>query len=58
MPQKMKVSNHNEYNQFLQKRGNVFHFINDVIENWYENTPKVAGGVLNKLYQTGKKIIN
>ncbi|MEY2392669.1 hypothetical protein AB6N09_00075 [Wolbachia endosymbiont of Tettigetta isshikii] len=50
MPQKMKVSNHNEYNQFLEKRGNFFHFINDTIENWYENTPKVAGGVLNKLY--------
>ncbi len=38
----MKVSNHNEYNQFLEKRENVFHFINDAIENWYGNSPKVA----------------
>ncbi|WP_264375294.1 MULTISPECIES: hypothetical protein [unclassified Wolbachia] len=25
MPQQMKVSNCNEYNKFLQERGNIFH---------------------------------
>lgn len=25
MPQKMRVSNHREYNKFLEKRGNIFH---------------------------------
>ncbi|WP_265041743.1 MULTISPECIES: hypothetical protein [unclassified Wolbachia] len=44
MPQKMRVSNQREYNEFLKKRGNVFHFVNQAIENWYENSPKVAGG--------------
>ncbi|WGJ62009.1 transposase [Wolbachia endosymbiont of Frankliniella intonsa] len=48
MPVKMKVSNCYEYNKFLQKRGNVFHFVNQAIENWYENSPKVAGG--NNIY--------
>ncbi|WP_375603607.1 IS5 family transposase [Wolbachia endosymbiont of Anurida maritima] len=48
MPQKMKVSNNNEYNQFLEKRGNVFHFIDEAIENWYEISEKVAGG--NNIY--------
>ncbi|BET36204.1 transposase [Wolbachia pipientis] len=48
MPIRMKVSNCNEYNKFLQERGNVFHYINDAIENWYENSPKVAGG--NNVY--------
>nr|WP_246485339.1 transposase [Wolbachia endosymbiont of Erebia cassioides] len=48
MPLRMKVSNCNEYNKFLQERGNVFHYINDAIENWYENSPKVAGG--NNVY--------
>ncbi len=40
----MKVSNQNEYNKFLEKRGNIFHFINEAIENWYENSPKMQGG--------------
>ncbi len=40
----MKVSNCNEYNKFLQERGNIFHFINEAIENWYEKGPKMAGG--------------
>lgn len=40
----MRVSNQREYNEFLKKRGNVFHFVNQAIENWYENSPKVAGG--------------
>lgn len=44
MPQKMRVSNQREYNEFLKKRGNVFHFVNQAIEYWYENSPKVAGG--------------
>ncbi|WP_264375313.1 MULTISPECIES: hypothetical protein [unclassified Wolbachia] len=43
MPQKMKVSNHKEYNQFLEKRGNVFHFIDEAIENWYESSEKIPG---------------
>ena len=48
MPQKMRVSNCGEYNKFLQERGNVFHYINNALENWYENSPKVAGG--NNIY--------
>nr|WP_250295273.1 hypothetical protein [Wolbachia endosymbiont of Oedothorax gibbosus] len=48
MPQKMKVSNHKEYNQFLEKRGNVFHFIDEAIENWYESSGKIPGG--NNVY--------
>ncbi len=40
MPQKMRVSNKREYNEFLEKRGNIFHFIDEVIENWYENSPR------------------
>lgn len=48
MPQKMRVSNHGEYNKFLQERGNIFHFVNEAIENWYENTPRVSGG--NNIY--------
>nr|WP_250296172.1 hypothetical protein [Wolbachia endosymbiont of Oedothorax gibbosus] len=32
MPQKMRVSNHSEYNKFLEKRGNIFHYINEAIE--------------------------
>ncbi|WP_395462708.1 transposase [Wolbachia endosymbiont of Cantharis cryptica] len=48
MPQKMKVSNQNEYNKFLQERGNIFRYIDEAIENWYENSPKVAGG--NNIY--------
>ncbi|AWW50884.1 IS5 family transposase [Wolbachia endosymbiont of Folsomia candida] len=48
MPVKMKVSNQNEYNKFLQERGNIFHYINNAIENWYESSPKVAGG--NNIY--------
>jgi hypothetical protein len=44
MPQKMKVGNHKEYNKFLERRGNVFHFVNEAIENWYENLEKVSGG--------------
>ncbi|WP_264705237.1 hypothetical protein [Wolbachia endosymbiont (group A) of Gymnosoma rotundatum] len=43
MPQKMRVSNNSEYNQFLEKRGNVFHFIDEAIESWYEISEKVAG---------------
>ncbi|WP_353281831.1 MULTISPECIES: hypothetical protein [unclassified Wolbachia] len=43
MPQKMKFSNHKEYNQFLEKRGNVFHFIDEAIENWYESSEKIPG---------------
>ncbi|XPQ38674.1 transposase [Wolbachia endosymbiont of Rhagoletis indifferens] len=48
MPQKMKVSNQNEYNKFLQERGNIFHYINEAIENWYEIGPKMQGG--NNIY--------
>ncbi|MGY5877760.1 transposase, partial [Wolbachia endosymbiont of Nasonia oneida] len=44
MPTKMKVSNCHGYNRFLQERGNIFHFINEAIENWYENSPKMRGG--------------
>ncbi len=44
----MKVSNHKEYNQFLEKRGNVFHFIDEAIEHWYESSGKVPGG--NNIY--------
>ncbi len=44
MPQKMKVSNQNEYNKFLQERGNIFHYIDKAIENWYEIGPKMQGG--------------
>nr|WP_250295181.1 transposase [Wolbachia endosymbiont of Oedothorax gibbosus] len=44
MPQKMRVSNQNEYNKFLEKRGNIFHYINEAIENWYEIGPKMQGG--------------
>ncbi|WP_265034593.1 MULTISPECIES: hypothetical protein [unclassified Wolbachia] len=40
MPQKMKVSNQNEYNKFLEKRGNIFRYIDKAIENWYEIGPK------------------
>ncbi|KLT21682.1 transposase, IS5 family [Wolbachia endosymbiont of Armadillidium vulgare str. wVulC] len=43
MPQKMRVSNHGEYNKFLQGRGNIFYFVSEAIENWYANTPRVAG---------------
>ncbi|WP_264373779.1 IS5 family transposase [Wolbachia endosymbiont (group A) of Lasioglossum malachurum] len=48
MPQKMRVSNHSEYNKFLEKRGNIFHYINEAIEKWYENGPKIPGG--NNIY--------
>ncbi|POG52100.1 transposase, partial [Wolbachia sp. wRi_2] len=44
MPQKMRVSNCHEYNKFLQERGSIFCYINDAIENWYENCPKMQGG--------------
>ncbi len=44
MPQKMRVSNCHEYNKFLQERGRIFCYINDAIENWYENCPKMQGG--------------
>nr|WP_254229711.1 transposase [Wolbachia pipientis] len=44
MSQKMRVSNCHGYNKFLQERGNIFHFINEAIENWYEKGPKMAGG--------------
>nr|WP_265032291.1 transposase [Wolbachia endosymbiont (group B) of Apotomis turbidana] len=44
MLQKMKVSNQNEYNKFLEKRGNIFRYIDEAIENWYENSPKMQGG--------------
>ncbi len=44
MPQKMKVSNQNEYNKFLEKRGNIFRYIDEAIENWYEIGPKMQGG--------------
>ncbi|WGJ62107.1 transposase [Wolbachia endosymbiont of Frankliniella intonsa] len=44
MPQKMKVSNQNEYNKFLEKRGDIFRYIDEAIENWYENSPKMQGG--------------
>ncbi len=40
----MKVSNQNEYNKFLEKRGNIFRYIDEAIENWYENSPKMQGG--------------
>ncbi len=40
----MKVSNQNEYNKFLQERGNIFRYIDEAIENWYENSPKMQGG--------------
>ncbi|WP_419247513.1 transposase [Wolbachia endosymbiont of Rhagoletis indifferens] len=40
----MKVSNQNEYNKFLQERGNIFHYIDKAIENWYEIGPKMQGG--------------
>ncbi|WP_375316345.1 transposase [Wolbachia endosymbiont (group A) of Colletes cunicularius] len=43
MPQKMRVSNHRGYNKFLEKRGNIFHYINEAIENWYEIGPKMQG---------------
>ncbi|WP_353283458.1 transposase [Wolbachia endosymbiont (group A) of Pogonocherus hispidulus] len=48
MPQKMRVRNQNEYNKFLQERGNIFRYINEAIENWYENSPKMQGG--NNIY--------
>ncbi|MFP3023234.1 MAG: transposase [Wolbachia sp.] len=48
MSQKMRVSNQGEYNKFLQERGNIFCYINDAIESWYEKSPKVAGG--NNIY--------
>ncbi|WP_353285131.1 hypothetical protein [Wolbachia endosymbiont (group A) of Beris morrisii] len=41
MPQKMKVSNQNEYNKFLEKRENIFRYIDEAIENWYEIGPKM-----------------
>ncbi len=44
MTQKMRVSNCHEYNKFLQERGSIFCYINDAIENWYENCPKMQGG--------------
>nr|WP_246168561.1 IS5 family transposase [Wolbachia endosymbiont of Ctenocephalides felis wCfeT] len=44
----MKVSNCYEYNKFLQERGNIFYYVNDAIENWYEKSPKMAGG--NNIY--------
>lgn len=44
MPQKMRVSNCHEYNKFLQERGNIFYYVNDAIENWYEKGPKMAVG--------------
>ncbi|WP_353282841.1 transposase [Wolbachia endosymbiont (group A) of Pogonocherus hispidulus] len=48
MPQKMRVRSQNEYNKFLQERGNIFRYINEAIENWYENSPKMQGG--NNIY--------
>ncbi|WP_353277480.1 IS5 family transposase [Wolbachia endosymbiont (group A) of Agelastica alni] len=48
MPQKMRVSNCHEYNKFLQERGNIFRYINEAIENWYEIGPKMQGG--NNIY--------
>ena len=50
----MKVSNPKEYNKFLQERGNIFHYINKAIENWYDNSPKMQGG--NYIY-SGKVVI-
>ncbi|MCJ7475778.1 MAG: transposase [Wolbachia endosymbiont of Homalodisca vitripennis] len=44
MLQKMRVSNCHEYNKFLQERGNIFYYVNDAIENWYEKGPKMAVG--------------
>ncbi|QTG99539.1 transposase [Wolbachia pipientis] len=44
----MRVSNHSEYNKFLEKRGNIFHYINEAIEKWYKNGPKIPGG--NNIY--------
>nr|WP_246168478.1 transposase [Wolbachia endosymbiont of Ctenocephalides felis wCfeT] len=44
----MKVSNCYEYNKFLQERGNIFYYVNDAIENWYEKSPKMAGS--NNIY--------
>ncbi|WP_238580353.1 MAG: hypothetical protein ABOJ95_000459 [Wolbachia endosymbiont of Armadillidium vulgare] len=46
MPQKMKVSNQNEYNKFLEKRGNIFRYIDEAIENWYENSPKCRAATI------------
>nr|WP_246038671.1 hypothetical protein [Wolbachia endosymbiont of Leptopilina clavipes] len=46
MPQKMRVSNCNEYNKFLQERGSIFCYINDAIENWYENCQKCRAATI------------
>ena len=35
----MKVSNQKEYNKFLQERGNIFRYIDEAIENWYDSNP-------------------
>ncbi|RDD34744.1 Transposase [Wolbachia endosymbiont of Cylisticus convexus] len=42
MPRKMRVSNCIEYNKFLKERGNIFHFINEAVENWYETSKKLG----------------
>lgn len=53
MRQKMKVSNQNEYNKFLQERENIFRYIDEAIENWNENNPKVTcGNNINRCYAT------
>ncbi|MDX5518619.1 MAG: transposase [Wolbachia endosymbiont of Andrena agilissima] len=44
MPQKMRVSNCQEYNNFRENRGNIFRYIDKAIENWYENSPKMQSG--------------
>ncbi|OAM06100.1 MAG: hypothetical protein TV41_07535 [Wolbachia endosymbiont of Dactylopius coccus] len=31
-----------EYNKFLEARGNIFHFINKAVENWYKTSKKLC----------------
>ncbi|RDD34241.1 hypothetical protein Wcon_01712 [Wolbachia endosymbiont of Cylisticus convexus] len=44
MPQKMRINNQNEYSKFLEKRGNIFHYVSEAIENRYENSLKIQDG--------------
>ncbi len=37
----MKSSNHNQYNKFLEEGGNIFHSLNEVVSNYYEDSPKI-----------------
>lgn len=55
--QQIKVNNIKEYDQCLEKRGNVFHLIYEAIENWYrKNSIKEYNMKENENYIKLKKL--